>query len=489
MLRFSDTPTPADAKNSLRLGALAYGATLLPMVGAVFPRADDVVWPWMFVGAAVVAAVAASVQRMAKRILDPQRTYTPSPRVLLAQNIAMYLTMGCFGYGLSGLGTYRFLLLGPLLFISVIGNRAMFVTSYLCCLATIIATTAGSLTDMQLLPAVTVATAGGFLVFGVFTREVTRITVRKLRHSQRFAELAAIAAGAETIEAGVDAMLPVAGSYLHATAASAYTVHSRRVSDAPLAAWPALPALTDQQAADLRIAAIDRRVVLGDAWACVPVANTEGTALVLYVERSIPNFVDRTILEDSLAQVAAQLGVLLTRLSLIARLETLTETDGLTELPNRRALQHRMDHDMAVAARTHTPVSVVMIDIDNFKSYNDTYGHPAGDQILKGVAQMMNARLRSTDFVARYGGEEFCAVLPVTGGADAAVVFTELHRRCREIPAERTVTFSAGVAEWDGCETVDRILERADRALYVAKQSGRDRTCVDQPDRVHSVTV
>src|SRR4029077_11218169 len=81
-----------------------------------------------------------------------------------------------------------------------------------------------------------------------------------------------------------------------------------------------------------------------------------------------------------------------------------------------------------------------------------------------------------TDFVARYGGEEFCAILPYTDAADAATVLHEVHRRGREIEAEDTLTFSAGVAEWDGDEPVDDLIDRADRALYEAKSSGRAQT-------------
>jgi diguanylate cyclase (GGDEF)-like protein len=116
-----------------------------------------------------------------------------------------------------------------------------------------------------------------------------------------------------------------------------------------------------------------------------------------------------------------------------------------------------------------------MIDIDHFKAFNDTFGHQAGDRILVTFASVLKERIRTQDFVSRYGGEEFCLLLPGTDRAGGVRLVEQLAHYPIHDDEGRSITFSAGVAEWQPFESDEDLLARADAALYRAKQSGRDR--------------
>jgi diguanylate cyclase (GGDEF)-like protein len=118
-------------------------------------------------------------------------------------------------------------------------------------------------------------------------------------------------------------------------------------------------------------------------------------------------------------------------------------------------------------------LSIAMVDLDHFKAFNDAYGHPAGDRLLKAAAAAWTAQLRSVDHLARYGGEEFIVLLPDADTAEAVEVMERLRAAT---PLGQT--FSSGVATWDDLETSDEMIARADAALYDAKRTGRDRVVV-----------
>jgi two-component system cell cycle response regulator len=157
-------------------------------------------------------------------------------------------------------------------------------------------------------------------------------------------------------------------------------------------------------------------------------------------------------------------------------------TDPLTSLKNRRAFAELGIRHFALAQRHDTELSVVMFDIDHFKRINDTYGHPAGDQVLIRVTQILTAKTRTGDVVARVGGEEFAMLLPNTKRAGAALLADRIRAAIQQnecVLAGQTVvvTASAGVAAYglDGEESLERLVEIADKRLYVAKQRGRNR--------------
>ena len=156
-----------------------------------------------------------------------------------------------------------------------------------------------------------------------------------------------------------------------------------------------------------------------------------------------------------------------------AQLSAIAHLDGLTGVANRRAWDTRL----ATALRPGGPVvSLALLDLDHFKRYNDEYGHPAGDQLLRDACAAWQRDLRAGDLLARYGGEEFGVLLPGTDLAEAA----------RVVDRMRTATphgqsFSAGVVCWDGEQSIDELIARADEALYAAKRSGRNQVVPTPP--------
>ena len=151
----------------------------------------------------------------------------------------------------------------------------------------------------------------------------------------------------------------------------------------------------------------------------------------------------------------------------------LSARDELTGLLNRRAWNDRLPRELENARRDGVRLSLAVIDIDHFKSFNDRYGHPAGDRLLKEASAAWSGVLRETDTLARWGGEEFVLLLPDAGEADASAL---VARALAATPADQT--FSAGLAAWNGSESSDDLIARADAALYEAKNSGRNRTVI-----------
>src|SRR3954453_18631611 len=157
-----------------------------------------------------------------------------------------------------------------------------------------------------------------------------------------------------------------------------------------------------------------------------------------------------------------------------ARLEALLREDALTGLSNRRAILTQLGGMVSGARRHGHPLSVAVCDLDHFKHVNDTYGHKTGDQVLVAAAHAMATHLRAEDALGRLGGEEFLVLLPDTG-ADAAVRFAERMRaEVAAAPTPVPITVSIGLATWEA-EAPEELLQRADEALYAAKDAGRDR--------------
>jgi diguanylate cyclase (GGDEF)-like protein len=156
--------------------------------------------------------------------------------------------------------------------------------------------------------------------------------------------------------------------------------------------------------------------------------------------------------------------------------EQLSVTDALTGLLNRRYLQERLTEEIIRSNRHGYPMSFMMIDVDHFKSYNDTYGHPEGDKALKTVGHVLKETLRGADVAARYGGEEFSILLPQTNSDEAQAIAERIRRGIEETDfGHRKVTVSMGIAS---CSLVlnssDEVISAADKALYEAKRRGRN---------------
>jgi two-component system cell cycle response regulator len=156
-------------------------------------------------------------------------------------------------------------------------------------------------------------------------------------------------------------------------------------------------------------------------------------------------------------------------------------TDPLTGLYNRRYLDAHLRSTVARAKATGKPVCVLVFDIDHFKTVNDTYGHDAGDDVLREFSDRLRRGVRGIDLVSRYGGEEFLLVMPETDGAFAATVAERLRCDVEAVPFETRastfpVTVSIGLAEWQGpSDSAESLIKRADQALYAAKRAGRNR--------------
>lgn len=175
-----------------------------------------------------------------------------------------------------------------------------------------------------------------------------------------------------------------------------------------------------------------------------------------------------------------------------SKLALLANQDGLTGIPNRRYFFERFEVEFQRALRHKAPLSVAMMDIDHFKSFNDTYGHPAGDEALRVVAGIIQEGIRTYDMAGRYGGEEMIAFLPETDCKNALLVGERLRQAVEDgritLPGRETdtpvnVTISIGIACWPDVkvETIDDLIQAADGALYLAKEQGRNRCVVADP--------
>jgi len=184
----------------------------------------------------------------------------------------------------------------------------------------------------------------------------------------------------------------------------------------------------------------------------------------------------------ALALLTALLGLLFGVLALRAaaahrrlygQLDAMAHTDGLTGIVNRRGLDEQLPVEIARADRLGYPFTVVMLDLDHFKRFNDRRGHAAGDTLLRGAAQGWRTQLRPTDLLARYGGEEFTLVLPSCDAAQAVLLVERLRPLTPDLQ-----TFSAGIAQRQSGESAADLLLRADAALLSAKRGGRNRTVI-----------
>ena len=186
------------------------------------------------------------------------------------------------------------------------------------------------------------------------------------------------------------------------------------------------------------------------------------------------------------ALVARELGGPLRMAALIDESQRLARTDPLTGLSNRRALLEALHVEIAHARRHDVPLSFALLDVDHFKSINDTYGHAAGDQVLAAIGALLRRELRIPDVPARWGGEEFVIVLKHTDGEEGILAAERIRKAVENLELrvsgkKISITVSIGISQFVASDSAETIVERADRAMYRAKMAGRNRVELESP--------
>ena len=215
-----------------------------------------------------------------------------------------------------------------------------------------------------------------------------------------------------------------------------------------------------------------------------PLMSEEGEITGCIVARSTLDKLSKRDI-SYLEQLTRQSAITINRAKVYSKVLQYATLDALTNLNNRRQFEVRLKQEIATTKRQNNPLCAMMIDIDFFKKVNDTYGHASGDAVLRTVALIIKEHLRESDIPSRYGGEEFAVLLPYTHISEAKIVGERLRKAVEntEIPIDKktiNVTISMGLAEFDTKETGEELFERADKALYEAKESGRNRVCISK---------
>ena len=188
-----------------------------------------------------------------------------------------------------------------------------------------------------------------------------------------------------------------------------------------------------------------------------------------------------------LALFARHAGLIIENAQLYKRAEHLALHDGLTNLYNHRHFVATLGTEIDKARKIRAPVSLIMADIDSFKRYNDTHGHPRGDVLLRRIAQILLDNTRQRDIVARYGGEEFVIILPVTGRYGARRVAETIRAQIEQFPfpgedKSGPITITLGVAVFpEDAASAEELIQQADEALYRGKNEGKNRVCWSSP--------
>jgi diguanylate cyclase (GGDEF)-like protein len=468
-------------KEFSRILFIALSALPLCLVTALLPRDVPVKWGWVAVAMAIALADFAKLHfdgmfnKATRRSVPGWELALQLTALTVAAGIAVYA-------GSGSLGIYRELLAILIVYWALWSDASTLVYGTTSAIVAL-----GAATYAQ---GVSVAVVGTVMVeYGicwgatgiVIYMLVSRIK-RTRQQSQRFtdtagalSQLASIAARSRDLDSAVWSCVGLVGKMLSAQRAAVFAVGADgRVSS--LARWASSWKYEDDIDSDdpeLMAAARSGVPRLRASTAMLPFGEFEGFSLVCVVDGCTE--IERDTDEGTVSSLTTVLTNMIERVSFVSALEILARTDPLTGLANRRSLNERLEHDVEVARRTNASLCVVLIDLDHFKTFNDTYGHIAGDGLLEAVAHAFAERARVADTVARWGGEEFCVSLPETAIANAVRLINDQRRIVHDLRSDTPITFSAGIAQWDGTESVQALIARADAALYGAKVHGRDR--------------
>jgi len=220
---------------------------------------------------------------------------------------------------------------------------------------------------------------------------------------------------------------------------------------------------------------------------CVPLIVQSGTIGLLCLTGAARKDMGSITRQQLAVAVGETIKLSLYNLKLREELREQATHDPLTGLCNRRYLEENLGRELHRARRGNSPLCVVMLDLDNFKPFNDTFGHDAGDSLLRQLAHVLREKLRKSDIACRYGGDEFVIVLPDSSLADAERRLEQIRVLVKDLqirhsgPPRDTITISAGiVTASEHNSTAAELLQAADNAMYTAKQAGRDRVVVCQ---------
>lgn len=242
--------------------------------------------------------------------------------------------------------------------------------------------------------------------------------------------------------------------------------------------------LLDMNMPDFTGIELAQMIRLNDEWLRVPIiylsAETDINRQMEAMLKAGDDFITKPISDNALT------AAVFSRVQRARSLSMALSRDSLTGLLKHADIKEQVALEVERALRSGKPTSVVMLDLDHFKQVNDQYGHAAGDNVIRSLANLMRQRLRRIDGIGRYGGEEFVAVLPDCPAEQAKRIFDEIRTRFAALSfhaGERTfsVTLSAGISETDGQSSAGTLLELADQGLYVAKHNGRDQVQVAPP--------
>lgn len=254
------------------------------------------------------------------------------------------------------------------------------------------------------------------------------------------------------------------------------------------------PGEHDKKIADFMRNDVRRLQIVKTAWSENPYAAYLPEEAQTYV--AVPMMIENRLaaiaaIEDLPTQdfekfsiLAAQFALEMERIILYEKVEEMAITDGLTRAFAKRHIMERLSEEFERSERHNFSLSFLMVDIDYFKNYNDTYGHLVGDVVLRDIVSILKANTREVDLVGRFGGEEFCVILPETRKEEARLVAERLRaiierHKFKAYDESTNVTVSIGVAVYPAdAKDKNELIENSDKALYAAKKAGRNRICV-----------
>ncbi|MGH9081334.1 MAG: diguanylate cyclase [Acidimicrobiales bacterium] len=473
-------------REGLAFGQLAELAAMPLLVAVILLYHEQLRWSYL---AAAIACVFVTLLYLAlfmavtggKPDIDSQ---VMSAFILSCLTIA---TLGLLELGTSTpFGTFLPGCLVTVVFMSIIGNATMRIAIDCIAIATVVAVgwSAGLRAD-HLAAVVLVYASTVVIVTWLTSRTIGSLTQRvSFRRSVGVLNDALDEVGSGDTQTNTDLIqeifrrgLPLVSDIMPAERIPVFARHGHLGRFLSLATWPdgepdvcidagQLPELAQALATDA--------VVLGPEFCVVPIGYCSDGELAMVVRRTPHEHVDHRTTDAAEVLAAAFLRVT-SRANFVSGLQTESRTDPLTGLANRRTLYERVQVEMEHALRSETPLSLAMIDLDHFKDYNDRHGHVAGDTLLRSIAALLVSNIRGQDLVVRYGGEEFCLIMPDTDILGGHHLLDNLRDGGREATSQFGVTLSAGLTSWDGVEDTTSMIERADQALYRAKQSGRNR--------------